>query len=358
MGEGMSKKRRRIKGSGSVYTRRDGRVVGQYEVNGKTRYVYGKDETEVADRVAEAIKNRDAGIDSENMTVGGYLDRWLVTIRDTIRTGSWKQYEMIVRLHIKPTLGGARLEKLNALQIQSFYRERLDAGLSPRRVQYVHVTIRKALKDAVKWRLIPYNVADAVTPPRPTKPEITPLTAEQVKRLLAATRGEKLEALYVLAVTTGMRIGEMFGLKWSDVDLEVGVLRVRRTVSADGTVNPPKTASSRRTVRLSTLAVRALTGHPRTAEWVFASAAGTPIGVCNFHKNSWRPLLQRAGLPHARVHDLRHTAATLMLSRGVPVKVVSEMLGHADVSTTLSIYAHVLPDMQGGAARAMDDLLG
>jgi integrase len=332
-------------------------VVGQYEVNGKTRYVYGRDEKQVADKVAEAIKNRDAGIDSENMTVGGYLDRWLVAIKDTIRIGTWKQYEMIVRLHIKPTLGGVRLDKINALQVQSFYRERLDAGLSPRRVQYVHVTIRKALKDAVRWRLIPYNVADAVKSPRPTKPEITPLHAEQVKMLLAAGRGDKLEALYILAVTTGMRVGEIFGLKWSDVDLDAGVLRVRRTVAADGTVNPPKTASSRRTVRLSKLAIRALSGHSRVAEWVFSSAAGTPINVCNFHKNSWRPLLKRADLPHARFHDLRHTAATLMLSRGVPIKVVSEMLGHADVGTTLSIYAHVLPDMQGGAARAMDDLL-
>ena len=354
----MSRKRRRIEGSGSVYTRKDGRVVGQYEVNGKTRYIYGKDETEVANRVAESIKNRDAGIDSENMSVGGYLDKWLTAIRGTISIGTWKQYEMIVRLHIKPSLGSVKLDKLNALQVQSFYRERLDAGLSPRRVQYVHVTVRKALKDAVRWRLIPYSVADAVTTPRPTKPEITPLTAEQVKMLLAAAHGNRLEALYVLAVTTGMRIGEMFGLRWSDVDLEAGTLQVRRTVAADGTVNAPKTASSRRTVRLSGLAIRALNNHPRSAEWVFASTAGTPVGICNFHKNSWRPLLTRAGLPHRRVHDLRHTAATLMLSRGVPVKVVSEMLGHADVSTTLSIYAHVLPDMQGGAARAMDDLLG
>jgi integrase len=353
----MSKKRRRTKGTGSVYTRKDGRVVGQYEVNGRTRYIYGRDEGEVANRVAEAIKNRDASIDSENMTVVGYLDKWLAAIKDTIRIGTWKQYEMIVRLHIKPTLGNSKLDKLNALQIQSFYRERLDACVSRRRVQYVHVTIHKALKDAVKWRLVPYNVADAVTPPRPNKPEITPLSAYQVNVLLAESRGDRLEALYVLAVTTGMRIGEIFGLKWSDVDLEAGTVQVRRTVAADGAINPPKTSSSRRTIRLSKLALRALIRHPRTAEWVFASAAGTPIGICNFHKNSWQPLLKRAGLPHARVHVLRHTAATLLLSRGVPIKVVSEMLGHADVSTTLSIYAHVLPDMQDGAASAMDDLL-
>src|SRR5918993_5496172 len=175
------------------------------------------------------------------------------------------------------------------LQIQAFYRERLDAGLSARRVQYAHVTMHKALKDAVRWRLVPYNVADAVTPPRPTKPEITPLSAEQVKMLLAAARGDRLEALYVLAVTTGMRIGEMFGLKWSDVDLDAGTVQVRRTVAADGTVNPPKTSSGRRTIRLSKLAVRALSSHLRSSEWVFSSKAGTPINVCNFHKNSWKP---------------------------------------------------------------------
>jgi integrase len=254
MGEGMSKKRRRIKGSGSVYTRKDGRVVGQYEVDGEIRYIYGRDEKQVADRVAEAIKNRDSGIDSEKMTVGSYLDRWLTAIQDTVRIGTWKQYEMIIRLHIKPPPGGVKLDKLNALQIQSFYRERLDAGVSRRRVQYVHVTPHKALKDAVKWRLVPYNVADAVTPPRHANPEITPLTAEQVKMLLVESRGDRLEALYIVAFSTGIGIGEMFGLRWSDVDLEAGTLQVRRTVAADGTVNLPKTASSRRTVRLSKLA--------------------------------------------------------------------------------------------------------
>ena len=195
------------------------------------------------------------------------------------------------------------------LQIQAFYRERLDAGLSARRVQYAHVTMHKALKDAVRWRLVPYNVADAVTPPRPTKPEITPLSAEQVKMLLAAARGDRLEALYVLAVTTGMRIGEMFGLKWSDVDLDAGTVQVRRTVAADGMVNPPKTSSGRRTIRLSKLAVRALSSHLRSSEWVFSSKAGTPINVCNFHKNSWKPLLKRAGLPPTIVRERTRTGS-------------------------------------------------
>ncbi len=156
----MSRKRRRTKGTGSVYTRKDGRVVGEYEVNGRTRYIYGRDETEVADRVAEAIKNRDAGIDSDNLTVSGYLDKWLTETRDTVRVSTWKRYEQVTRLHVKPSLGKIKLDKLNALQVQTLYRERLDAGTSPRMVRYVHVTISKALKGAVRWRLIPYSVAD------------------------------------------------------------------------------------------------------------------------------------------------------------------------------------------------------
>jgi integrase len=252
--------KRRIKGSGSIYVRKDGRIVGQYEVNGKQRYLYGTTKQDVAAKLTKAIADRDIRLvyDSENLTTAQYLDNWLQATKDTVRLGTWKQYEMIVRLHIKPTLGRVRLDKLNPIQVQTLYRERLDAGLSPRRVQYIHVTIHKALRDAVRWQLVPRNVADAVTPPRSIKKEITPLSTKQVKVLLAAARGDRLEALYVLAVTTGMRIGEMFGLKWTDVDLEAGTLQVRRTVAADGAVTPPKTTGSRRTIRLSKLAIHTL----------------------------------------------------------------------------------------------------
>lgn len=365
---------RRASGEGSVYRRADGRWCGQYVVESadgstKRRYVYGKTKGEASARLREAMAARDAGISHEgaNLALGEYLDRWLEGIRDTVRDGTYKQYEQCVRLHLKPTLGGVRLGKLDALRLQALYRAKLDAGLSARRVRYVHVTVHKALKDAVRWRLVPHNAAAAATPPRVVRPEISPLDREQVGALLRAAEADPLEALYVVAVTTGMRIGEIFGLKWRDLDLDLadGTLRVRRTVFS-GAVNPPKTASGRRTIRLSGLALDALKRHGerrserrgREGDWVFASAAGTSIDICNFHKASWKPLLRRAGLPHARVHDLRHTAATLLLGRGVPVKVVSEMLGHADVSTTLSIYAHMLPDMQGATARAMDLMLG
>jgi integrase len=165
-------------------------------------------------------------------------------------------------------------------------------------------------------------------------------------------------------VTTGMRNGELLALQWKDTDLDARMLRVRRTVF-NGVVSPPKTVAGNRTIRLTGLAIAALreqrlaTAKQRLSEWVFPSRARTPLSVHNVHNRSWKPLLERAGLPATtRMHDLRHTCATLLLSRGVPVKVVSEMLGHASVAITLDTYSHVLPDMQEGAARVMEEALG
>jgi integrase len=362
----MSKKRR-DKGEGSVYWRKDGRCVGEYEdANGKRRYISGKTKAEVRVKLRKLLADRDEGVayDSENLTVGGYLDRWLSVLERSVRGRTWQRHEEVVRLHLKPTLGGVKLDKLNALQVQNVYSQRLNEGLSPRSVEIIHVTLHKALKQAVRWSLVPRNVAEAVTPPRPPKREITPLTQEQLRSLLETARNDELYALWVLACTTGMRYGELLAVQWRDIDLDAGTLQVKRTVFG-GQVGPPKSASGRRTIRLSKLAIAALHQHRTNAaerhasEWVFSSQAGTPISVHNLHNRSWKPLLERAGLPAGtRMHDLRHSAATLLLSKGVAVKVVSEMLGHADVSTTLSIYAHVLPDMQSVAADAADQALG
>jgi integrase len=361
--------KRRPKGEGSAYRRKDGRVVGEYEdAYGRTRYITSTTMTkaEMRAKVRKALENRDKGIayDSENLSVENYMDRWLESIRDQVRPGTFKPYEAITRLHIKPTLGNTKLDKLNALQLETLYRQKLKAGLSSRRVRYIHVTIRKALKDAVRLQLLSRNVADAAIPPRPVKHEIKPLTQEQMRALLDAARGDNLEALYVLAITTGMRQGELLGLQWKDIDLDAGTLRVNRSVY-DGLISPPKTSAGRRTIRLSKLAVAALRQHrlntakQRISEWVFPNARGATIGHQNLHNRSWKPLLKRAGLPHStRFHDLRHSCISLLLARGVPVKVVSEMAGHADVSITLSVYGHLLPDMQGTAADGMDEALG
>jgi len=360
--------KRREKGEGSVYKRKsDGRIMGEYvDANGKKRYVSGKTRPEVRQKLRKLLEDRDKGIahDSEGLTVERYMDRWLESIQDKVRPGTYKPYEAIVRLHIKPTLGSTKLDKLTALQLEKLYRQKLNEGLSARRVRYIHVTVHKALKDAVRLQLLSRNVADAAIPPRPVKQEIEPLTQDQMRSLLDASKSDKLHALYVLAITTGMRQGELLGLQWKDLDLDTGTLRVNRSVY-EGIISPPKTNAGRRTIRLSKLAIVALRQHRinaaklRISEWVFPNASGTSIGHQNLHNRSWKPLLKRAGLPHSvRFHDLRHSCISLLLARGIPLKVVSEMAGHADVSITLSVYGHVLPDMQSTAADGIDDALG
>ena len=225
----MSKKRGQ--GEGSIYKRKDSLWVAQYttyiETGKKTKYIYSKTRKEAAAKLAKAIAERDSGIifDSSSLKVEKYLDRWLGTIRDTVRHGTWRRYEEATRIHIKPTLGNLRLERITALQIQSLYRTKLASGLSPRTVQIIHTTLHKALKQAVKWSLIPRNVTEAVDPPQSPKKEIKPLSEAQVKILLEAAKGTGLYALYVLAVTTGMRQGELLGLKWEDLDLQVETMQ-------------------------------------------------------------------------------------------------------------------------------------
>jgi integrase len=220
------------------------------------------------------------------------------------------------------------------------------------------------LKNAVRLRLLSRNVADAAIPPPQVKRKIKPLTQEQLRTLLEAARGDKLEALYVLAITTGMRQGELLGLQWRDIDLEAGRLTVNRSVY-DGEINPPKTAAGNRTIKLSKLAIAALKQHRinaakvRISEWCFPNSKGDTVHHQNLHDRSWKPLLRKAGLPHTtRFHDLRHSCISLLLARGVPIKVVSEMSGHADVSITLSVYGHTLPNQQGACADGMNEALG
>ena len=288
--------------------------------------------------------------------VGEYLGKWLDGIEGTVRERTWKRSEEIVRLHLVPTLGKTRLDKLNALQVQSLYRSKLDSDLSPRTVQIVHATLHKALKQAVRWQLIPRNVTDAVEPPKYAKKEISPLDEEQVKLLLQAVEGEGLEALYVLAVTTGMRQGELLGLQWRDIDFEQGIIKVKRTIY-NGRVDAPKTSKGKRSIKLTQTSIRVLKEHTRISEWVFCTKVGTTLRCQNLRTRSWKPLLKKANLPlDTRFHDLRHTCATLLLTKGVHPKIVQELLGHSSISITLDTYSHVLPNLQEKAVQAMDNI--
>ena len=352
-------RQRRGKGEGSIYRRKDGRWVGQYEVNGKRRYVSGTTRAEVAKNLTKAIAERDAGLvfDAEGLTVGEYLARWLDTVRDTVKGDTWAGHEINVRVHLSPALGSTKLVKLNPFQVQSFYRRKLDDGQSPASVLKIHGTLAKAMKAAVRWRLLPLNPCDGVTPPRPSKANVEALEVQEVKDLLRAAEGTDLYPLWVTLATTAVRIGEALALRWDDVGLDARTLRVSGTLGRDG-VSAPKTATSRRTVKLPLLTVQALRRHPRRGEHVICTGKGTPINVCNLRNRVWKRLLVKAGLPtDTHIHALRHSAITLLLSRGIPVKVVSEMAGHADVSITIAVYQSVLPHMQDSAADAMDEVL-
>jgi integrase len=266
-----------------------------------------------------------------------------------------------------------KLNNLNPLHLQSLYRERLDSGLSPRTVQYVHVVMHRALKQAVRWGLLPRNVSEAVDPPRIHRKEMHPLSPVQARTFLEVAREDRLETLYVVALHCGLRQGELFGLRWSDVDLEEGTLQVNRTLTQtkDGPVfTVPKTLKSRRNVRLTNSAVEALKRHSeRQAQemvkmdtlyedqgLVLASEVGTPLNRQNVTQRSFKPLLLRAGLPKIRFHDLRHTCATLLLGKGVHPKFVQELLGHSTIAITLDTYSHILPGMGDQTVNAMDDV--
>jgi integrase len=233
----------------------------------KRKPIYGRRYKEVERKLAEARGDAARGLvfDADNLKLGDYLDRRLAdSVADTVRPTTFERYEQIVRVHIRPALGNLKLKNVTPAHVRGLYREKLEAGLSPRTVQYVHVTLHKGLKQAVGDGLIPRNATEAVKPPQVSKEEIRPLTAEQVKTLFESARGDRLEALYTLAVTTGLRQGELLGLKWGDVDLEAGTLQVRRaltTAKGGPVLAAPKTKGSRRTVRLSETALQALRGH-------------------------------------------------------------------------------------------------
>ena len=250
----------------------------------------------------------------------------------------------------------------------------LAAGRSPRTVQYTHTVLRRALGRALKWGLVARNVATLVDRPRSVRQEMQSLSPEQARVFLQAAEGDRLEALYSVAIAVGLRQGEALGLRWDDVDLDAGKLRVRvalQRVNGKLQLVGPKTAKSRRTIALPQTAVIALRKH-RTRQleerlragehWqemglVFPSTIGTPHDARNVVR-AFQKLLEQAGLPHMRFHDLRHTCASLLLAQGVHPRVVMEILGHSQISLTMDTYSHVIPSLQREAAQQMDAALG
>ncbi|HEV2457471.1 MAG TPA: tyrosine-type recombinase/integrase [Ktedonobacterales bacterium] len=373
--------KRRGNGEGTIYKRTDGRWAAQVTLaDGTRKTVYAKTRLEVQRELTAIKRSLDIGMPvrrDERMP----LADWLAYVRFSIKPLTHARYGQLIRHVPAATLGRTALTKVTPAQLEHLYAELLASGLSSTTVHQLHSVLHHALGDAIRKGLLARNVCDLVDAPTPRRVQVRALTVEQARAVLAAAAdGERLEALYVLALTTGLRQGELLALHWADVDLEASVVQVRGTlhrvpgvsVSAKTglVISDPKTQHSRRPVRLSAVAVQALRTHrARQLEerlalgeaWhdldlVFCNSIGRPCEARNVIRTSYVPLLERAGVPHIKFHALRHSAATLLLSQGIHPKIVAEMLGHTTISMTLDIYSHVALDMQQEAADTMDRL--
>lgn len=374
----MAKRKRRASGEGAVYYRKDEkRWVGSFfDDDGKRRYRSGKTQEEVLAKLQKAKQEQREGtlITGPQQTIHQYLEYWLENVckPPALRLSTYVKYSKLIHSYIMPELGQIRLQKLTPQRVQAFYRKRSEK-LAPKTVHSIHGVLHKALDDAVRWNLLARNVCDLVKPPKIVKPEIHPLTMEQARTLLETARGQRLEDLIIVALTTGVRRGEILGLKWIDVDFENSSLQIRRTLDYiakyGGYIETePKTATGRRKITLPNFVVKALL-HPRAQQlemrlqvgekwedlgYVFTGLHGGRLNPRYLNKLFDR-LLKEANLPHMRFHDLRHSAATLLLSMGVHPKVVQEILGHSNIGMTMDTYSHVLPSMHKEAMEKWDD---
>lgn len=370
---------RRAKGEGSLRRRADGRFeVRLFDpVSGKRRSLLARTEEEAVQRLKAAHRTIDDGVAlaEGRLTCRVFFENWLISTKQTVRPSTFRRYEQLLRLHATPHIGNLKLRSLTPTHLRTLYVS-LQRRLAPQTVAHVHRVLHSALQQAASDGLIARNVASLVSPPRIPHREMVTLTGGQVAGLTAAAEGHRMAAMFVLAATTGMREGELLGLQWGDCDFTKGTISVRRTLALVRRGNPqyqePKTASARRKVTLSRTGLAALKAHRacQLAErlesglWedrnlVFCDAIGHELDASHFLRDVWAPLRSRAGLPDGfTFHGLRHTAASLSLAAGVPVATVSAMLGHANPSITMRIYAHAVPGTQQLAADAMDRLLG
>jgi integrase len=387
----VAKKKERGNGSGTVYARKnkDGKVIGYrgsyFTPDGKRRYVSAKNKTEARRALRQAMADADRGLifDAGTLTVGEYLKSWLSDCLGPLVRSSKMEYSTFIRYagivnnHITPVLGRKKLRDLGRAEVRALYAAK-GKELSPRSVDYIHVTLQKALSQAVRDDLIPRNVAEGERPRSSrNREEIKALSPAQVRALLAAASGERNEALYVVAVHTGLRQGELLGLRWADVDLEGRRLSVRRALKVTDTgldFGPPKNKASLRSVPLTRSAAAALRAH-RTRQneerlrlgdlWsdhdlVFPNRVGGPTDHNNLYRREYKKLLKRAGLGDEgfTFHSLRHTFATELFNQRKRPKIIQSLLGHSSIVQTMDTYSHLLDGVDDDEVGGLDEAFG
>lgn len=372
----MAKKRGH--NEGSIYQRKNGSWRAMVTVEGKRLSHNAETKREAHAWVRKTLAQVDSGLTYQNaqITLEKFMKDWLIGIESTLRPKTIRQYQQITHQHILPWLGKTKLKDLKPGQIQYRYNQMVKQGKGLRTIQLTHSVLHRALVHAVKLGVIPRNPDDATTPPKPIQKEMKFFDQNQVHQLFitAKEKNNKHYALYYLAISTGLRQAEILGLKWADLDWDKRSLKIQRqAIQLKGggfDFAIPKTKAGKRKIILGLDACNILQEHRQKQfqlmqaageNWqdhdlIFTSEVGTPVDKYNLLK-SFKKLLRNAGLPEIRFHDLRHTAASLMLNHNIPVIVVSRRLGHARPSITLDIYGHLIPGKQEEVAVLMDELL-
>lgn len=377
---------RRTNGLGTItYRARERRWEAKIDIGRdaagrrRRRSVFARTRREVLEKLAMALGARASGTlnTARAETLGAFLARWIEGAQ--VRPSTRGHYRRNLELHVIPTLGRVPLARITAEHVEQLLRDRAAAGLSAQSVHHVRAVLRNALGKALRLGLITRNPVTLTDAPRVPGYEPHFLTIDEARRFVDAARGDRLEALFSVALALGLRQGEALGLAWEHVDLERRTLRVAQALQREGReLVEPKTERSKRALVIPDVVVRALRAHRTRQEWerriagerwresglVFTTLDGRPLAAGNVVRRNFRRICERAGIAYGtktrhglRFHDLRHSAATLLLAQGVPQRVVMEQLGHSTLAMAAR-YTHVVPSLMDEAAAAMDRALG
>lgn len=362
--------RRRANGSWTIQV-----YAGKNPESGRKRYVSRtvrglKKDAEAA--LANLVRAQETGLDlsAARLTVSAFLDRWLEVSKERVKPRTHFRYAELMRLHVNPTLGATQLTKLRPLHIEELYGRLRKQGLSGTTVLQIHRVLHAAFNQAVRWQLLERNPVDAVKAPRKSTQETSSLTAEEIPKLLAAIEGQSIELPTLIALGTGMRLGEVLGLRWQDVDLTTATARVRQTLQVTMQFDTPKSHRSTRTLSLPAFLVDALKRHRKSQNerrlmlgesWhefdlICERGDGQPLRPDTISKQF--RTVARAADSDVTFHGLRHTHASLMLAAGADLKVTLSRLGHSSISITADLYTHVASDQDRRAAEALNAHLG
>lgn len=352
---------RRTKGEGTVFWSRSEKywIAEITSPDGSRKRKRSKERQIVSDWLFEQRKtiSEYRQLPDDKISFNQFADRFLEDIaQHTMKEKTFVSYEGYLRLHIRPEIGHLRLSAITPQHIQHLYSRKLKDGLSKKTVHHIHTYLRRVLNQAVKWELIYRNPCDSVTPPRVDKKPPNVWKVEEAQTFLNAVRGHRFYGIYLIALTTGARRGEILGLEWQNINWPKGTITIDKTVNeikGRAVITDPKTKASRRTIALPSVVLDLLRQDPAEKGLIFPSTTGGPLSPRNLLRHYYS-VLDTLSIPHIRFHDLRHTAATILLQKDVHPKKVQELLGHSSITLTLDTYSHIIPGIDDQTAKEMD----